>query len=182
MKIACIGWGSLIWDSKNLLINDYWFNDGPILPLEFARQSKDGRLTLVIHKSSRPTRTLWALMSTSDINEAKISLCRREKIPEKYIDTYIGYQSLTDDPLTEVNATIKKWLVRNDIDSALWTNLPPKFNQVSGKAPTLPEVLKYLRSLDPIRLKLAKEYVLKAPKQIHTPFRTEISKLLNSKM
>lgn len=38
-KIAVIGWGSLIWCPKGLKIRDKWKNDGPKLPIEFARIS-----------------------------------------------------------------------------------------------------------------------------------------------
>jgi len=42
-KIACIGWGSLIWDPRDLLVQREWFKDGALLPVEFARQAfKDG--------------------------------------------------------------------------------------------------------------------------------------------
>ncbi len=80
MKIACLGWGSLIWNPESLLIIREWFQDGPILPIEFARQSNDGRLTLVITENAQPVRTLWALMATTDLEIAKKSLLFREKI------------------------------------------------------------------------------------------------------
>lgn len=49
MKIAVLGWGSLIWDQGNLQINDdRWHTAGPLLPIEFARISGGSRLTLVI--------------------------------------------------------------------------------------------------------------------------------------
>ena len=74
MKIACLGWGSLIWRPESLLIQRQWFQDGPFLPIDFLRQSKDGRLTLVINETSKSVRTLWALMDTDDLNKAKTSL------------------------------------------------------------------------------------------------------------
>ena len=65
MKIACIGWGSLIWNSGVLKIRNKWYEDGPILPIEFSRISDDGRVTLIIDKSGTPVRTLWALMTST---------------------------------------------------------------------------------------------------------------------
>ena len=62
MKIACIGWGSLIWMPENLMIQNKWFEDGPMLPIEFARQSDNGRITLIIDEFARPVRTLWSLI------------------------------------------------------------------------------------------------------------------------
>lgn len=48
MKIAILGWGSLIWDKRNLRLAGEWQVGGPVLPIEFSRVSGYGRLTLVI--------------------------------------------------------------------------------------------------------------------------------------
>ena len=101
MKIACIGWGSLIWNPRNLKIRQKWFEDGPLLPIEFARQSGDKRITLVIEEKSDPIRTLWALMSVNDIKEAKESLRKREGCSEEKI----AVLKSTDEPR---NGEIKK--------------------------------------------------------------------------
>lgn len=58
MRIACIGWGSLIWNQKDLLIYGEWYKNGPALPIEFVSQSSDDRLTLVISDLAKPVPTL----------------------------------------------------------------------------------------------------------------------------
>lgn len=46
--IVCLGWGSLIWNPGVLKTQGYWHDSGPKISVEYLRQSKDGRLTLVI--------------------------------------------------------------------------------------------------------------------------------------
>src|SRR2546428_11550924 len=57
--------------------------DGPFLPIEFARQTSDGRLTLVLVRN-QPTvplvRSLWALFSVSQLDVARQALADREGI------------------------------------------------------------------------------------------------------
>jgi hypothetical protein len=48
MRIAFVGWGSLIWNPGKLPLATNWTEVGPILPIEFSRISKDGRLTLAL--------------------------------------------------------------------------------------------------------------------------------------
>jgi hypothetical protein len=43
MPTVCLGWGSLIWDPRELPIAVEWQTNGPLLAVEFARQSKKGR-------------------------------------------------------------------------------------------------------------------------------------------
>jgi len=62
MLIGCLGWGSLVWDPRELPVHGRWFEDGPFIPVEFARQSRDGRLTLhVSHRGPcQPALHAWA--------------------------------------------------------------------------------------------------------------------------
>lgn len=171
MKIACLGWGSLIWNPENLPIKSEWFTNGPLLPIEFTRQSNDGRLTLVITKDAKPLVTLWALMTSTDLEDAKQSLATRENIGENNINRDIG--SIQKDEITEVEIEIiiQKWLKDLNLDAAIWTNLNPKFNR-KDISPTLDTAVKYLKDLKNAEImRRAEEYIRKAPRQIDTEFR-----------
>jgi len=91
MRILCLGWGSLIWNPESLPIKDEWKTDGPALPIEFARQSRDGRLTLVVAQGSWNVEVLWAELDVQTIEDAKSSLAKREGISDKNIKYSIGY-------------------------------------------------------------------------------------------
>ncbi len=80
MTIVVLGWGSLCWDPRKLRIADGWHDDGPHLPVEFARMSSDGRLTLVLFERAEQqnVQVLWAKMNTTTLNEAIDSLRERE--------------------------------------------------------------------------------------------------------
>ena len=64
--------------------------DGPLAPIEFTRQSLDGRVTLVIDRSAAPVRLLWAQMTTTDLSRAKESLRDREQLTAKEWSSLIG--------------------------------------------------------------------------------------------
>lgn len=176
LKIACIGWGSLIWNPGSLLIIREWFQDGPFLPIEFTRESIDKRLTLAITPKSKPLRTLWALMATNDLNEAKKSLCLREAKSEKNLVNTIGFVTINEEYSDETELTIQSWISRLNIDAAIWTKLPPKFNKVDNSVPTLEEAIKYLKDLDINERINAEEYVRHTPPQIDTFYRRSFEK------
>lgn len=170
MKIACLGWGSLIWQPKNLLIRGEWFLDGPFLPIEFTRKSQDGRLTLVITETAKPIRTLWALMATENLDTAKNSLLVREGISPKNIDSSIGSIISTEETENKIKLIIRDWANRQGLDAVIWTNLPPKFDSNTCE-PDLIQAVDYLKSLDINSRLNAEEYIRKTPKQIDTDFR-----------
>lgn len=169
MKIACLGWGSLIWDPRNLPVEREWFENGPKLRIEFARQSKDGRLTLVIEPSSPEVPCLWAVMTVNSVADAHRALVEREGTSRKYIATWsLGEEAPKSIP------SLPDWAAAHDIKGVVWTALPPKFNDVEI-TPTQSEAIKYLDSLTGETRSKAQEYITRAPRQIDTPYRRQIA-------
>lgn len=83
VTIACLGWGSLIWEPGDLPISHEWREDGPMLPLEFARKSSDGRMTLVVCEQGTVCPTLWNTLTSSSLEEARDALAKREGLTKQ---------------------------------------------------------------------------------------------------
>lgn len=176
--IACIGWGSLSWDRRSLDVDGHWRVDGPRLPVEFARQSSNGRITLVLGRGFAPVPALWSVFNTRDLAEARESLRVREDIPRSHAAESIAQWRRGENPLSEPAATISAWATGKDLEAAAWTSLPPKFGGVNGRVPTEDEVVAYLRTLDGQVRATAEQYVRRAPRQIATGYRRAIEAVL----
>jgi len=176
MKIACIGWGSLIWDKRELDVQEKWNEDGPLLPIEFARQSSNGRITLVICDNVRRVQTLWAIFKTPNLNEAIESLRVREGTSPNNIHFVDKQEIETGDNIKD---SVADWLKQKKIDYAIWTGLTPKFNRVDGRKPSLTELVNYLKNLNSQTSELAKEYIQRTPTQIQTELRADLVKEMN---
>ena len=175
MKIAVLGWGSLIWSPKKLKINTAWQNDGPLLPIEFARISNDGRLTLVLKKNEKKVQTLWSIMDFDSIELAKVNLKERENMTSinsiGFIDT-VAKNKLSR--FEDVSITIKKWALEKNIDAVIWTDLGVKFFDKIQRPFNANNAVEYLRNLPLKTQEIAKEYILNAPLQIDTRLREKL--------
>lgn len=174
--IACIGWGSLIWDPRDLPMRGQWNNDGPLLPVEFARESgakagqRGDKITLVICADTPRVRTLWTLLDTPDIDEARKGLAAREGIGKRW-ETDIGYWDCGRNTGNGREATaIGTWAVTHGLKAVVWTNLLCKFDGKDAM-PSVEQVIAFLKDLDDERRALAEAYVRQAPAQIDTPYR-----------
>lgn len=175
MKIAVLGWGSLIWCPGSLRIASKWFKDGPQLPIEFARVSDDGRLTLVLVNGDSHLQTIyWALSAFSDIDQAHEDLTKRERTNKKQIGVY----KKGDTPTDEIKKAIKNWCESKDLDAALWTNLPPRDTKGNENSVITPEeAVEYLKCLhkdEKEKAKRAEEYIRNTPSQIDTSIRQRV--------
>jgi hypothetical protein len=187
MKIAVLGWGSLIWQPRELRISlPIWKTDGPELPVEFARVSMDGRLTLVLYPNAKPVPVLWNIMATHDLDEAIENLIEREGTVRRrigFIDLTTGESRCNVIP--DLKGKIENWAEKKGFDAVIWTDLPPRFKEKTGMDFNAENVIRYLRYLEKYNdeaFKRAKEYIIKAPKQIQTEIRKVIEKTFGWEM
>lgn len=176
MKIACLGWGSLIWNPGDLPLGSEWNPDGPPIRVEFVRQSgkENGRITLVILPSAEQVTALWAEMASDNPEAAKEALRIREGRPHRHhIGLWRGGQS---DPGSLPG--LAEWAAARGIDAVVWTDLPPKFQGEDGLIPSVEEVVAYIQGLPDEAKAAAVEYIRQAPEQIDTFYRREIARLL----
>jgi len=181
MKIALLGWGSLTWDPASLPIDHNWQTDGPLIFVEFARQSQDGRITAVLTEGGSIVNSLWTTFDTEKIDkidDAVEALRFRENIFRSNVHKHIGvWQKGDDAPFTIPN--IHLWAAVRDIDVIVWTNLPPKFNGVERLA-TPEEIVSYIKELwrsNNIKTQQkVEQYFRRAPKQIYTTIRHNVEK------
>jgi hypothetical protein len=172
--IACIGWGSLIWNRRNLDVDGDWRADGPVLPVEFARQSDNGLITLVLVQGFAAVPTLWSAFNTPDLAKARESLRVRERVPPSHAADSIALWRRGENPIAEPDAAISRWAAGRNLDAIVWTNLPPKFAGTDGRIPTEAEVIAYLQALEGKKREAAEQYVRRAPRQIATACRRAI--------
>jgi hypothetical protein len=167
-RVACIGWGSLVWNPGELRCVGDWQPDGPALPVEFARTSQDGRLTLVLTDGTTTVPTLWVELDYASVQAARDALRVRERTASRFVGLWPGPV-----PAHSVGAeAIASWALDRMLDAVVWTALPPKFQGQDGQSPgSADAAVEYLRSLNGEALAKAREYVERAPVQIQTPYR-----------
>ncbi len=150
-KIAIIGWGSLIWDLEILapqVQGDWQMEAGPLLPMEFSRVSPKRKLGLAVCLDPAvgvPCRTHVIRSTRHKIEAAIEDLRARERAPEGLIGAYhTGFQH---GRMPEVVAQVQAWCAANGWDGAVWTDLEPNFAEHTGRAFSVDEGLRYLKTL-----------------------------------
>jgi len=180
--IACLGWGSLVWDPRDLPMRGRWHSDGPLLPIEFVRESgakgkseRGDRITLVICADAPRVRSYWTPLDVSDLESARQRLARREGMKAQKA---VGFWDRAGNGGSgQEIAPIAAWAVAHDLSGVVWTDLSCKFDGDAVK-PTIEQVLAFLNSLDDEKKALAEDYVRQAPAQIDTPYRRLLAERL----
>ena len=176
MEIAVLAWGSLVWNPQELRVAAPWHEDGPYLPLEFARISSDGRLTLVIYPGAKVVPVLWARSTFDDLNGAIENLHTREGRPGlKRIGRWVSGEVVTvDEGFGESDFYLKaiaEWGKAKQLDAVIWTGLASNFQAKQGRELSKESAREYILSLSQAVRDATLEYIRNAPVQIETEFR-----------
>jgi hypothetical protein len=177
-KFAVIGWGSLINDPGCLKIeSDIWKEDGPRLPIEFARKSSDERITLVLYPpylkdKEKWVTTYWNLLNVNTVDEAREDLRKRERCPSLKSIGYL-YKGKIYCKNVKIGNIIKSWAITMGISGVVWTDL--------GSNISLKKVIPHLSLLKNEKYLEAKDYILDGPKQTNTPLRPILEKYVSNR-
>ncbi len=173
MRIAILGWGSLVWDPRKLPLASSWMSGGPQLPIEFMRISSDGRLTLVIdHTNGVRIVSRFATSARSVLDDAVEDLRQREGPTRR---ENIGSVIAQGEPTTDANDStgqIALWCRAAGFDAAVWTALGSNFREKRDAPFTVPAAMTYLAQLDGEQRRLAFAYINRAPAEVDTPLRS----------
>jgi hypothetical protein len=178
MNIAILGWGSLIWCPGGLRIRTRWHEDGPSLPIEFARISRDDRLTLVIQPGAADQPTYWAFSELTDLNDARRNLKIRERCNSEDIHHVLRNGVSQGAIPPGIAQTIATWASQQtDVDAVVWTGLRSNWRERRGTDFSIADATEFLLALEAARDRTkavydrAREYVTHAPPRIDTEVR-----------
>lgn len=122
-----------------------------------------------------PVMSLWAELDYASADSAREALAGREGCNVQAVGLWPGAI-----PAHNIGAAqVATWAKAKGLDAAVWTALPPKFNDISGQAPVSAEAaVAYLKNLNSAAAVAAREYVERAPAQVRTPFRVAFKEQL----
>jgi hypothetical protein len=180
MKVAILGWGSLLWDRRAEFdeYHEAWQLDGPSLKLEFSRISRCRRnsLTLVVdYRNGSPCQVAYALSKRDNPDDAICDLRCREGTVRKKIGFYFADGPRKQPKDDEPWKTVRNWASEKGMDVVIWTNLASNFKEESkiiGYKPfSLEAAVSYIQALSAEEKAKAAEYVWRAPDFIDTALR-----------
>jgi hypothetical protein len=187
VKIAVVAWGSLVWDPIDLKAAQDFAPNGPLLPIEFCRVSRGGRLTLVIDETFGAVCTTHSAPSALQDLDAAIETLRLRKNSRDaqvvgFVEVASGKRSglaLRRHP--DAVATIAAWAEANGYDAAVWNALPSNFSEPDkgGEPYSVTAAIRYLEALesrDAAAFSSALATIRNAPNEVETPVRTEVAK------
>ena len=172
MRIAIVGYGSLIWDLDNLAphVTGQWsLGTGPKMPVEFSRISPKRKMGLVLvvdQTLNHQCQTNIIESSRSNLQHTINDLAARERCDAEMI----GHLDMNGNGLHGFSY-VEEWLERSSFDGVVWTALPGNYHSHTGRAFSHHNARDYLRTLKRDALVEAWRYIEFAPEVTATPFR-----------
>jgi hypothetical protein len=187
VKVAIIGWGSLIWEPEPLRIAAAFTPQGPLLPIEFCRVSTTGVrkdfLTLVIDQDDGTLcKTYAAPSALATLDEAIGNLRDREKTTEEnvgFVDLAAGNRGAPAGARHPASVeTIAAWAQASGYDAAIWTALASNFAKFGEPFSTTAAIayLEKLEARDAAKFASALDYIRNAPPEVETSVRDEVAR------
>lgn len=179
MKVAVLGWGSLVWDPSELrLVDKKWIDGGPDLPIELSRLStRRGFLTYVIdERHERRVPTLYAISRYKELEDVIADLASREECPAHSIGYIESAEHARHRSRTQICWDIQHWAKNKRVDAVVWTDLPSKLPDGVGYGDLFAVFEKLLVDLPADSAAKAKEYASKAPAEVDTDLRRRLVK------
>lgn len=179
MRIAILGWGSLLWEGGAEFDKwrTDWEYDGPILKIEFSRLSKRRlrALTLVIDdEHGAPTTVAWCLSKRARFEDAVCDLRSREDTTTDQIGSVMIPPKGTPSKNASAQRPIEAWARAKKLDAVIWTALGSNFKEKTKNAFSVATAIEHLQSLSPEAKVKAAEYIWRAPDFVRTPLRAAI--------
>jgi len=179
-RIAIIGWGSLLWDLDDLephVSGDWFVDQGPTLPIEFALVSRKRNRALaavIDHTVGEHCAASVIESSKQSLPEALGDLARRERCDGQHIGAVHRDTGFTQAKLPQTLVLVEEWLHTTHYDGAVWTDIETNFEVMTGDAFTVGTAVQYLQSLGEESLREAKQYIENAPAAVSTPLRRRL--------
>jgi len=184
MKIAILGWGSLLWDPADLQLAAPFEPTGPNLPIEFCRISKNRRLTLIIDETfGTLCQTYAATSAFTELAGAIENLRLREAMSGPQDVGFVEIASQQRSPAATARhphavETIADWAEHAGYDAAIWTALDSQFEKHTGEPFSVNAAMRFLEGLqqtDAPAFARALDYIRRAPAATQTPVRDAVA-------
>jgi hypothetical protein len=175
MKIAFLGWGSLLRISHALKLVGKWQSDGPLFPLEFAYITKSNVLTLAIHPASSQVQTFWAQSEFEDLEEAKGALGKLSRTELSDISCSSAEENSNKDELAAATYdSLRVWLKQKGLDAVVWIGRKSNFKEATGADFTEESAMDFINMLSKNQRLAAEEHIINYPDQIETTLRQQL--------
>jgi len=182
VKVAIIGWGSLVWKPEPLLIVGNFEPTTLHLPIEICRISKNKTLTLAIDGTCGKLCPVYVATSGFDkLSDSIKDLREREETNRKnigFVDLLAEQRSASAQSRGfKTVEIIKLWAMESGYDAAVWTALSSNFAETdkANEAFSIDAAIRYLERLNDETLDCALNYIRRAPAQVQTPVRAAVN-------